>query len=363
MSPSSEEYTYRISVHDFDKSLLPAHARIPGTDEFSEEVNRVLHKEYAEFGGWVQIVVNQETIQVTWKSDPTRPSPIEVVYGKLERGETVDAIRLLERLRHHEPDNIAVLCNLGMALSDAGLLDRADNCLRRAVELQPKHASALVALGVVLSRQGKLREAIEPLQTAIEADPSNSWAYRNLAAVLSQSERFTDAEPHYRKAIELNSDDMQAVLGLGRCLVHLGEKKQADALFAQVIEKDSTTSLAEEARKERTKFAQENFRAKMPVGVRSDAVMYCLGAMQKFEKMGREQVQKIGFEIAMMGQKGLDTNNPDEQYQLTTMPGRFSGLHLVCLMFVAFKIVAPEHDIHFDLGKEYEVAKSMWNDK
>jgi hypothetical protein len=31
----------------------------------------------------------------------------------------------------------------------------------------------------------------------------------------------------------------------------------------------------------------------------------------------------------------------------------FSGLHMVCLMYAAFKIIDPTADIGFDLAKEY----------
>ena len=37
----------------------------------------------------------------------------------------------------------------------------------------------------------------------------------------------------------------------------------------------------------------------------------------------------------------------------------YSGPQLVCCMYVGFKIVTPEHDIGFDLSKEYEAAKAM----
>jgi hypothetical protein len=32
---------------------------------------------------------------------------------------------------------------------------------------------------------------------------------------------------------------------------------------------------------------------------------------------------------------------------------------MVCLMFAAFKIVAPGQDVGFDLSKEYEMATGM----
>lgn len=42
------------------------------------------------------------------------------------------------------------------------------------------------------------------------------------------------------------------------------------------------------------------------------------------------------------------------------MPGAFSGLHLMCYMFVGFKAIAPDQDIGFDLSREYELATQMF---
>jgi hypothetical protein len=59
----------------------------------------------------------------------------------------------------------------------------------------------------------------------------------------------------------------------------------------------------------------------------------------------------------------LNTNDPAHKYQLKSLPGDFSGLNLVCLMYVAFKSFAPETDVGFDLSKEYAAAKSMYSGK
>jgi len=48
-------------------------------------------------------------------------------------------------------------------------------------------------------------------------------------------------------------------------------------------------------------------------------------------------VQKIGFEVAALGMKGFDVNDSTQKYQLRSLPGRFSGLHMVSLMYAAFK--------------------------
>jgi hypothetical protein len=42
--------------------------------------------------------------------------------------------------------------------------------------------------------------------------------------------------------------------------------------------------------------------------------MYCLSAIEKFENMSEEKVKRIGFEIAMKGRSGFDTNDPVPKY-------------------------------------------------
>ena len=87
---------------------------------------------------------------------------------------------------------------------------------------------------------------------------------------------------------------------------------------------------------------------------------FCLGAMERFEGMPRAEVQKITFEIAMLGSRGLDVNEPAEQYTLRSIPGTFSGLHLLCIEYVGFQIIDPKVDIGFDLSAEYAVARGMF---
>ena len=106
--------------------------------------------------------------------------------------------------------------------------------------------------------------------------------------------------------------------------------------------------------------AEQSFKSRFPGMARSDAVMYGLDALEKFARMARADVQQIGFEIAAMGQRGLDTNDPTAKYRLNSPAGNFSGLHLVCLMYVAFKSIAQDTDIGFDLSKEYATAQALY---
>jgi hypothetical protein len=84
--------------------------------------------------------------------------------------------------------------------------------------------------------------------------------------------------------------------------------------------------------------------------------------MERFEGLPRAEVQKITFEIAMLGSRGLDVNDPAEQYTLRSIPGKFSGLHLLCIEYVGFQIIDPKVDLGFDLAAEYAAARAMFGE-
>ena len=94
---------------------------------------------------------------------------------------------------------------------------------------------------------------------------------------------------------------------------------------------------------------------------RPDVLMYCLGALERFEEMTDEQIQAIGREIAILGMRGLDINDPSQKYTLKSLPGDFSGMHLVSLMYAAFQRVAPGTDVGIDLSREYAQAVALFD--
>jgi tetratricopeptide (TPR) repeat protein len=197
MAEYEEEQTYVFSVNDFDKSLLPPHARIPGTDAFREEVSGFIQKDFAEFGGRVRIVVTNETVQVTWSRDPNRPDPMVVVVNKLQRGEHAEAVLILELFRQKRPDDFHVLYNLGAALSDMGQMERAEIHLRRALEVAPENVEAMIALGVALVRQKRDSEATDLFHAAVTIEPENPLALRNLGACLLQDGQGRSMKPSH----------------------------------------------------------------------------------------------------------------------------------------------------------------------
>ena len=90
------------------------------------------------------------------------------------------------------------------------------------------------------------------------------------------------------------------------------------------------------------------------------AVFFLLDALQRFDRMTTTQVRDVAFEIAILGQKGLDYASPDKKYTLRSIPGdMFSGLQLMCLMHAGFKRLAPEQDTGMDLDAPFLTALQL----
>lgn len=90
------------------------------------------------------------------------------------------------------------------------------------------------------------------------------------------------------------------------------------------------------------------------------SVMYCLSALERFEKMSRPEITQIVSEIAILGQAGLDYASSEQKYRLVAVPGEtFSGLQLMCLMYVGFKDIQPTVDVGMDLREPYEMALKL----
>ena len=300
-------------------------------------------------------------IQINWRPNP-KTKPIEKITEVIQSGSLDDGILLLELFLSNSPNDENVLYNLGMAVRDAGELTRAINLLTRLVKQAPAHMNGRVALGMAYLRARKTAEGIKELQTAVSQEPENLWARRNLGAGLMQAERFNEAVEHLRRATELAPADQAAWFGYGQALQSSGETLEADKAFIKTIELDEFSEIGEHARQAQTRIAEKSFHGASPT-LRMNAVMYCLSALEKFAKLSPEQVKNIGLEIALRGTRGIDVNSSEQQYTLRSTEGNFSGLYLVCLQYVAFRKIAPEQNIGFDLSAEYEAALNLFKSR
>jgi hypothetical protein len=86
-------------------------------------------------------------------------------------------------------------------------------------------------------------------------------------------------------------------------------------------------------------------------------VWHLLDALKRFDSLDPRRVMEITFEVARLGESGLDYANPEKKYTLSAYPGEsFSGLQLMCLMYAGFKRIAPEP--RYRLGFERALDQS-----
>ncbi len=104
--------------------------------------------------------------------------------------------------------------------------------------------------------------------------------------------------------------------------------------------------LAEKAEAGRNGITQIKLR-KAGGELRPDVLTYCGDAVRMFEAMPKEEVQRITLEIAMLGGKGLSVTGTFIKHQLRSIPRDFSGLHLLRLEYVGFKIIDLTGDTGF----------------
>lgn len=278
----------------------------------------------------------------------------------LSEGRYPEFIQLLRMLLPSRPRDPVIHFNLGIALSDVGELPEAAQHLATALELEPELTNARVALGVCSARQGKWEEAARQLQLAIEQEPFNGYALRNLGACFSQLNRLTEAEDRFRRSVAVLPQDQRCWLGLGDVLVRIGNDADADRVYQTVIEIDPFNSLSEMARGARRKIAEKTLRANGHEWIREDAVRHCVTALQQFSAMSPDQVRTIAFEIAALGTKGINPYDPVARYQLRSLNGEFTGMQMLCLMYVGLQQTAPDVDMQFDLAKEYAKARQLF---
>jgi tetratricopeptide (TPR) repeat protein len=358
---TQQPFSFKLPIERFDLNLLPPLARNIGTDAFKDAVIAYFVGQYADKGGTTVVTVDDQQISV--QTFELGSSPLDFAVGMLKAGQIKEAIPFLESMAKTDVSNVQLLFNLGIAYSELGQYDEAIIRLKKAVQINPLHAHAWTGIGIAYQRMGKSEQAVEPMAKAVEAEPSDGYSRRNLGAMLLGLGRTEEAIKHLREARKALPHDPQTIFGLATALEEAGgdsELAEADELYTVVIQRWPASEAAEQSRKTRTKLSHKTLRETAPSGLRMDAVLYITDALKMFAKEGPQRRQQIALEIALKGQSGLDINDPEPKYTLKTLSGKFSGLHLVSIMYAAFRQMDPTMDAGVDLSAEFQAASTAF---
>lgn len=358
-----EPFSFNYPIADFDLTKLPVDAALLHENpEMLVSVIQTFYQDcFRKLGGTANILIKAGVVSVSWypKAGDAAGQVFEHALSLLRAGDYRTAEPLLRALLARDANHTDALLNLGMMLSDQRNLIEAAALLRRFVDLVPDSSHGWTALGVAQSRDGDVLGATTSLGRALEIDPQNAYALRNLGALLGK-ESSQQALPILELAARLMPEDQAAQFGYAQCLLQLGRTDAADPIFVKAIQLSPLSDIAELARTARTSIAHRSMRSVAGGGARPDAVFYCLDGLQKFRDLGDTKTRAVVFEIAMLGRSGLDINNPAKKYTLRSLPGNFSGLHLVSLMYTGMQLIDPTAEAGIDLSQEFAAAKALF---
>jgi len=87
---------------------------------------------------------------------------------------------------------------------------------------------------------------------------------------------------------------------------------------------------------------------------------YLYAALKRFASMMPSDIWSVASEIALRGAEGIDYGG-GEQYTLRSLPGEsFSGLELLCLQYVGFKLTQPEFDLGLPFERPFQMALQLY---
>ncbi len=346
---------FQRRIDELDLSGLPPR----GSDQFEPALISRYALEYAE-RGWNALVTVDNDYGRVLAIPENSVEPKAYVLGLLQNRFLDDALPILQAMSGmvRDPD---IEYNLGICLSELSKTEACIAPLEMCVTLDPSYANAYIGLGVAYSRLGKNDLAESSLREAVRLEPENAYAKRNLATVLIRSGRARDALPFYRQAASLAPRDPGTLLGLAQCLDELGGEyqKEAGAAYDQLLKLFPDHPVSDIARKARNRLSNDDLHTTVGGNIRMDVVMYMQGAMDDFAKLPKEEVGRIIMEIALLGQNGLQINDPKVRYNLKSKPGDYSGLHLLSMMHVGIKLFDSNADTESGLDQEYELAVAM----
>jgi tetratricopeptide (TPR) repeat protein len=136
----------------------------------------------------------------------------------LQSGELSYAVVTYRKAADIQPDNPAILRNMGLAYANRQNHDSAVAVLRRSIDIDERQALVWVNLGISLENLGDTTGAERAYRTALGVNEHEAMGHFRLANVLAVRRDLNQAAEHYERAIALQPTLAQAHLYLVRVL-------------------------------------------------------------------------------------------------------------------------------------------------
>lgn len=157
-----------------------------------------------------------------------------------QTGHLNQALALVDSAVKQNPDSASLREVLATLCLVAGQRDRAEEQLRRLVDLRANVLAPRIELAQFLASSGKLDDAQKALEEAVRKLPDSDGAKVALAQFIADHRSRAAGEATLRKFIALDPDKYELRFALGALLQRAGAAQDATAVYREVIARDGT---------------------------------------------------------------------------------------------------------------------------
>ncbi len=151
---------------------------------------------------------------------------------------------LLNRLQA-DPNNLALIAQIGAAYREAGDLQEAVRMFQRALTLSPNDIRLLLPLAETYHQNGQLKEAIQAYQKALDIDPRAPMEiYGQLSEAYADAGNMQEAIRTLRQALTMDPTHALTHSRLGSYLYTAGQLAQAAEHFERAVELEPNSRAA-----------------------------------------------------------------------------------------------------------------------
>lgn len=156
----------------------------------------------------------------------------------LEQGLPDKAKTTLEKAVETNPFYGRTWNNLALAYEELGVYALADSAYRRALELNPDHVGFRANLGRLYLGQGRYSEAIGVLEVALNIDPNSRQARVNMGLAHQRAGRVGEAIAQYEHALAAGGLSAEAFNNLGLAYQDQGRLDEAERAFLAALRQE-----------------------------------------------------------------------------------------------------------------------------
>jgi tetratricopeptide (TPR) repeat protein len=150
--------------------------------------------------------------------------------GQVERAE-----ELLRRALELSPKNVHALTAFGAIAAETDRKDLARNQMARVLELDPKYLPALCWMSKLAMEAEQFNDAERFGQRALQLQPQNAAMHAIVGSCLARRSRYQEAISSLKTAVDLNPNAAEVLYELGDVLIEAGYEREAVGILKRAL--------------------------------------------------------------------------------------------------------------------------------